>query len=50
MLLSDEATLSFWDALLVSAATWSGAGILFTEDMNDGQVVRGIRVSNPMLA
>lgn len=50
VLLSDEATLSFWDALIVSAAARSGAEILSTEDMNDGQVVRGIRVSNPMLA
>jgi predicted nucleic acid-binding protein len=50
VLLSDEATLSFWDALIVSAAARSGAEILFTEDMNDGQVVRGIRVSNPMMA
>jgi len=50
VLLSDEASLSFWDALIVSAAVRSGAEVLFTEDMNDGQVVRGIRVSNPLLA
>jgi len=50
VLLSDEASLSFWDALIVNAAARSGAEVLFTEDMNDGQVVRGIRVSNPLLA
>ena len=49
VLLSEESSLSFLDALVVNAAARSSATILFTEDLNDGQIVRGIRVSNPLL-
>ncbi|HEX9942185.1 MAG TPA: hypothetical protein VGG03_09225 [Thermoanaerobaculia bacterium] len=47
VLLSRDAVLSFWDALIVVTAVRSGAGILYTEDLNDGQVLRGVRVVNP---
>jgi predicted nucleic acid-binding protein len=50
VLLSEESNLSFWDALVVNSAARSGASTLLTEDLNDGQVVRGVRVSNPLLA
>lgn len=46
-MLSRDAVLSFWDALVVVAASHSGAGILYTEDLNNGQVLRGVRVVNP---
>jgi predicted nucleic acid-binding protein len=49
VLLSEESRISFWDSLVVNSAARSGADTLFTEDLNDGQVVRGIRVSNPLL-
>jgi predicted nucleic acid-binding protein len=49
VLLSDESKISFWDALIVSSAARSGASTLFTEDLNDGQIVRGVRVANPLL-
>lgn len=39
--------LSFWDAMVVHAAAESGADILWTEDLTDGQVLRGVRVRNP---
>lgn len=47
VLLSRDAVLSFWDALVLAAAARSGASILYTEDLNDGQVVGGVRVVNP---
>jgi predicted nucleic acid-binding protein len=47
--LSDQATLSFWDALVVVAAARSGAAVLYTEDLNDGQEILGVRVSNPFV-
>lgn len=47
VLLSRDAVLSFWDALIVIAAARSGAGALYTEDLNDGQVIRGVRIINP---
>ena len=47
VLLSRDAVLSFWDALVVVAAARSGANTLYTEDLNNGQVLRGVRVVNP---
>jgi len=40
--------LSFWDALIVAAAESAGCENLWTEDLNDGQVIRGVRVVNPL--
>jgi predicted nucleic acid-binding protein len=48
--LADQAKLSFWDALIVVAAARAGATVLYTEDMNDGQEVLGVRISNPFAA
>ena len=42
-------SISFWDALIVEAALKSGADRLFTEDMQHGQVIEGMRVENPFL-
>lgn len=39
--------LSFWDALILTAARGAGCRILLTEDLNDGQVVDGVRIENP---
>jgi predicted nucleic acid-binding protein len=48
--LADQAKLSFWDALIVVAAARSGAAVLYTEDLNDGQELLGVRISNPFAA
>jgi predicted nucleic acid-binding protein len=45
--LADQARLSFWDALIVTCAARSGAAVLYTEDLNDGQEILGVRVRNP---
>lgn len=47
--LHQQAQLSFWDAMVVEAATQSGCHVLWTEDLNDGQLLRGVRVRNPFL-
>lgn len=39
--------ISFWDALVVQAAQASGAEILYSEDLSDGQRYGGVRVRNP---
>jgi len=44
---SHHAMISFWDALLVVAASHSGAATLYTEDLNEGQEILGVRVVNP---
>ncbi|MDP9412158.1 MAG: PIN domain-containing protein [Actinomycetota bacterium] len=44
-----EASLSFWDALIVEAALSAGADRLLTEDLQHGQVIGGMSVENPFL-
>jgi predicted nucleic acid-binding protein len=43
----DRASLSWWDALIVSAAKASGCRVLLTEDLRDGQDFDGLLVKNP---
>ena len=40
--------LSFWDALIVTAAEGAKCEKIWSEDLNDGQVVRGVRIENPL--
>jgi predicted nucleic acid-binding protein len=40
--------LSFWDALIVAAAESANCEKLWTEDLTDGQVIRGVRIENPI--
>jgi predicted nucleic acid-binding protein len=40
--------ISFWDALIVHAAQTSGADILYSEDLNDGQLYGSVQVVNPL--
>jgi predicted nucleic acid-binding protein len=47
--LAGQAKLSFRDALVVVAATRTGAAVLYTEDLNDGQEILGVRISNPFM-
>jgi predicted nucleic acid-binding protein len=39
--------LSYWDALLLSAADAAGVTVMLSEDMGDGLVYRGLEVVNP---
>jgi predicted nucleic acid-binding protein len=48
--LSVASVLSFWDALIVVAAQASGAGTLYTEDLQAGQELLGVRIVNPFQA
>jgi predicted nucleic acid-binding protein len=42
--------VSFWDALVIQAALASGAEILYSEDLSDGQHYGSVRVINPFKA
>ena len=44
---SQSSRLSYWDALIVESALIVGADVLFTEDLQDGQEIDGMRVVNP---
>ena len=41
--------ISWWDALIVHAASKGGASILYTEDLNSGQVIEGVKIVNPFI-
>lgn len=45
--LQHKAGVSFRDAMIVHAAAESGCDVLWTEDLNDGQVIRSVRIRNP---
>ena len=45
--LHTKARIGFWDAMIVVAAAESGCDLLWTEDLNDGQTLRGVRIRNP---
>ena len=39
--------VSFWDALILVSAESGECDRLWTEDLNHGQVIRGVRIENP---
>jgi predicted nucleic acid-binding protein len=39
--------ISFWDALIVHAARCAGATVLYSEDLQAGALLGGVRVVNP---
>lgn len=41
---------SFWDSLIVVAAESAHCETLWTEDLNHGQIIRGVRIENPLKA
>lgn len=41
--------ISYWDALIVHAASKGGASMLYSEDFNPGQVMEGVEIVNPLL-
>jgi predicted nucleic acid-binding protein len=41
-------TISFWDSLILAAAASAGCNTLYTEDLNHGQVIMGVRIQNPL--
>src|SRR5262249_7126427 len=40
-------SISFWDALIVRAAENAGCAVLLSEDLQDGEVISGVRIKNP---
>ncbi|MDA8067049.1 MAG: PIN domain-containing protein [Actinomycetota bacterium] len=42
-----EASVSYWDALILAAAARLRCALVFSEDLGDGQVIGGVRVINP---
>ena len=39
--------LSFWDSLIISTANETGCVVVYSEDMNNGQIIDGTKILNP---
>ena len=39
--------LSFWDALIIASAASAKCKEVWTEDLNHGQIILGVRIKNP---
>ncbi|MEA2342260.1 MAG: hypothetical protein QOF63_429 [Thermoanaerobaculia bacterium] len=46
--LQERYRISFWDALVIEAARTSGAEVLYSEDLSDGQFYDSVQVINPL--
>lgn len=40
--------LAFYDALVLASAQTAGCTVLYSEDMNAGEVVGGVQIVNPL--
>jgi predicted nucleic acid-binding protein len=47
--ISIKERLSFWDSLILSTASDTGCILLYSEDMNNSQIVNGTKIFNPFL-
>jgi predicted nucleic acid-binding protein len=45
--ISIASQISFWDGLILAAAEIARCSIVFSEDLNDGQIIRGVKIVNP---
>jgi predicted nucleic acid-binding protein len=48
--LAELARISFWDALIVASAEEVAAEELWSEDLNAGQAIAGVKIVNPLIA
>ena len=47
--IEESNNISFWDALIVSAAYSQNVPTILTEDLNHGQIIEGIFIENPFI-
>ncbi len=47
LVIADRNPLSYWDALILAAASRAGCERLLTEDLADGSMIAGVLVTNP---
>ena len=41
--------LSFWDSLVLASAAAAGCSAVYTEDLNAGQTILGVKIENPLV-
>ena len=47
--IAEISQIPFWDALIVASAEQGGATQIYSEDLNDGQIIAGILIVNPLI-
>lgn len=47
--ISEQYGFSIWDGMILASALEAGCAVLYTEDLQHGQVVEGVRIENPFL-
>jgi len=47
--IAELSQISFWDGLIVASAEQAGASHLYTEDLNAGQTIVGVKIVNPFI-
>ncbi|MFL6215551.1 MAG: PIN domain-containing protein [Blastocatellia bacterium] len=45
----EQYRLSFWDAMIWAAAAVNEVTVIYSEDMQDGQMIEGVRIENPLI-
>ena len=45
--ISEKYGYSFWDSLIIEAALTGGVSVLLSEDLQHGQAISGVTISNP---
>jgi len=45
--IAEQERNSFWDAMIIRSASAFGCTALWTEDLNAGQLISGVRIENP---
>ncbi|MFY9802172.1 MAG: PIN domain-containing protein [Candidatus Acidiferrales bacterium] len=48
LVIEQRYNISFWDALIIQAAGTSGAAVIYSEDLADGQTYGQLRIVNPL--
>lgn len=48
--ISIKSQFSFWDSLIISAASDTGCATVYSEDLNDQQIIAGAKIQNPFAA
>jgi len=41
--------LSFWDSMVIVAAAQANCSAILTEDLNNGQIINGVKIVNPFI-
>lgn len=49
MKISKETQYSYWDSLIIAMAIDTGYSVLYSEDLNNGQEIEGLKIINPFI-